>query len=126
MKQHVWIVFVACVGCIPGSRPEHVYTEDEAIAAITKRRGGSVEVDENTPGRPVVGVIVSPYAGDADLVCLKAFPHLRRLKLPPEMTDVGLKEVAGLKELEELELPSDSDHGRRDEGTGRVNAIEEA
>lgn len=74
----------------------------EAIAEIRKR-GGTVDVDENSPGHPAISVrIVGCRALDGDLVLLASLPLLRNVHLGHGMSKAGLVHVAGLTHVEKL------------------------
>jgi len=78
---------------------------DRAVAAVEKL-GGTVEVDETRPGRPVVGVDLSRSAAtDADLVLLEALPDLEVLDLRlTSIGDAGVAHLRGSKALRFLNL----------------------
>lgn len=73
--------------------------ESEAI-------GGSVEIDDRLPERPVVSVDFRGYeATDANLEHLRRFTHLKTLDLyRARITDAGLKHLEGLTRLKVLDL----------------------
>lgn len=86
----------------------------KAIAEIVKR-GGTVTVDEKSPGKPVIEVrFVVGNADDTDdtsdaadsaLPFLMGMNQLRKLDLDRNaVTDTGLKNLAGMKRLRELHL----------------------
>jgi hypothetical protein len=56
-------------------------TEQEAIATLERLGVETLERDATIPGRPVVVLSLWCKAGDADLVCLSALPHVRWLSL---------------------------------------------
>ena len=76
------------------------------VAAAMGKLGGQVNRDEAAPGRPVVHVLLpNNVATDADLVFLAALPRLRTLGLKfCQVTDAGLKALAGHQHLEWLDL----------------------
>lgn len=80
-------------------------TKEQAIAAI-KKLGGSVTVDEETPGKPVVKVYLrGTKVTDTDLVYLKGLTNLRQLSLyDTNVTDAGLVHLKGLTKLRTLSL----------------------
>jgi Leucine-rich repeat (LRR) protein len=92
-------------------------TEEEAVKAI-KQLGGSVEVNENAPDRPIVRVdLCYTKVTDAELRKLKALKHLQCLLLDnTSVTDAGLKELKKLKNLEMLILgtPQVTDAGLKE------------
>jgi hypothetical protein len=87
-------------------------SEARAVEAV-KKLGGTVSRDEKAPGKPVVGV---SFAGSTELTdkglkevagALAALKDLKWLDLSrTQVTDTGLKEVAGLKGLQKLRLPA--------------------
>ena len=83
--------------------------EAKAIAAIEKL-DGSVTFDENSPGRPVIGVNLCGYespvkAGDAVMEHIKGLNQLRDLDLSgTRVTDAGLSNIKGLSRLQRLVL----------------------
>jgi hypothetical protein len=92
-------------GLTTGGRAEPPNARDRAVAAIEKL-GGTVEVDETRPGRPVVGVDLSRSSiTDADLVLLKALPELEVLDLRlTSIGDAGVARLDGTKALRFLNL----------------------
>src|SRR3954454_25115856 len=82
--------------------------EAEAVAAL-KKLGGTVLHADNNPAKPVRSVYLpGPKVTDADLKLLAALPQLQVLKLDAakNVTDEGVKELAGLKQLTDLGLGS--------------------
>src|SRR5262249_36025460 len=80
--------------------------EAEAVKAI-KKLGGSVERDDELPGKPVVEVYLGTKTTDKDLKVLTEFKQITLLYLgTAKVTDVGLKEVKRLKQLTHLSLGS--------------------
>ena len=75
---------------------------------MLKRVGGSVEVDENCAGKPIVavGLQSSQSVTDLDLADLRDLKQLRVLTLAfdGKITDAGLPYLAGLTNLQELNL----------------------
>src|SRR5262249_13199793 len=68
-------------------------TQEEALAKI-KERGGKVEIDGNSPGRPVTVVLSDQKFTDADLTLLKEIPNLHTVALGgAAISDAGLKEL---------------------------------
>jgi endonuclease YncB( thermonuclease family) len=69
-----------------------------------------VRYDESKPGRPMIAIQFRPNTiekvGDNDLARLEVFTNLRSLDVPsaPKVTDAGLKHLAGLRPLVELNL----------------------
>jgi endonuclease YncB( thermonuclease family) len=93
---------------LPGE-PGETTAQREALGAL-KMFDPIVTFDESKPGRPVVAVQFRPNTvkkvGDDHLARLKGFPNLRSLDIPsaPKITDAGLKHLAGLNRLVELNL----------------------
>jgi len=89
----------------PTSNPAEAQAET-AVRAL----GISITRDESLPGRPVIAASLDSHVRhfeDADVASLKAFKSLRKLSLPfANITDAGLKELADLKDLQELDLSS--------------------
>src|ERR1700736_4569870 len=79
--------------------------QDRPIAEIQKV-GGSVELDEHAPDKPLVAVDIHGSDGaDALLRRLENQTQLRRLDLGgTDVTDAGLAPLSALTELEELNL----------------------
>jgi hypothetical protein len=76
----------------------------KAVEAV-KRLGGTVRVDEKRPGKPVVAASFPGTATDADLKVLAGLKDLQTLDLTfSQVTDAGMKELTGLKGLKELHL----------------------
>ena len=101
------VAFVCALvaGGAAAGRAEPPSARDRAVAAIEKL-GGTVEVDETRPGRPVVGVDLSRSAvTDADLVLLEALPDLEVLDLRlTSIGDAGVARLEGTKALRFLNL----------------------
>jgi Leucine-rich repeat (LRR) protein len=79
--------------------------EEKVIAAITKLQG-QISRDEDKAGQPVVYVkLQGTKVTDAGLKDLAALKQLRNLDLnSTKVTDAGLKDLAALKQLETLDL----------------------
>jgi Leucine-rich repeat (LRR) protein len=79
--------------------------EDKAVNAIEKLNG-KITRDQKAKGKPVIGVYLSgPDVTDAGLKHLAGLKRLQNLKLyGTKVTDAGLKELAGLKRLLHLSL----------------------
>ena len=79
--------------------------KEQAIVAIKKLRG-RITVDEKSPGKPVVQVLlVGTHVTDAGIVHLKGLPKLQRLRLSfTKVSDAGLACLKGLTDLEMLVL----------------------
>jgi len=93
---------------LPGE-PGETRVQREALEAL-RRFDPVVTHDESKPGRPVIAIRFRPNttekAGDDDLARLKTFPNLRSLDVPsaPKVTDAGLRHLAGLDRLVELNV----------------------
>lgn len=93
---------------LPGESGETT-AQREALAALAPF-DPVVTHDESKPGRPVIAVRFransARKADDRDLARLKSFPNLRLLDIPsaPNVTDAGLKHLAGLDRLVELDV----------------------
>ncbi len=79
--------------------------QERAVQAI-KKLGGTVTQDEKAPGRPVIGVrLDGSTLTDAGLKELAGFKQLQSLSLSgTKVTDAGLKQLAGLTQLQTLML----------------------
>src|SRR5262249_54974808 len=78
--------------------------EDKAVKAIEKL-GGSITRDEKTKGKPIVGVdLGDTTVTDPGLKELAGLKQLQTLYLGTKVTDAGLKHLAGLKQLHSLYL----------------------
>jgi len=87
MKIHcitaAMLVLAVAVQAAAKDKAKPASTQKQAIAAI-KKLGGSVTVDEKSPGKPVVGVaLFGTQITDAWLVHLKGLTNLKSLILPP-------------------------------------------
>jgi internalin A len=78
---------------------------EKAIAAI-KKASGKITVDENSPGKPVVGLILTGFpVNDAVMKHLKGLTQLRTLDLRyARFTHAGLEYMKGLTQLRALDL----------------------
>jgi hypothetical protein len=97
-------------------------TEEQAVTLITKL-GGSVDKDEKAKGNPVylVNLRDNTEITDADLACLKAFPHLQYLDLSnTKTTDAAIPHLVGLKELKNLNL---ADTALTDAGLAKLKVL---
>jgi internalin A len=85
--------------------PEPDTEPERAIAAI-KKACGRVTIDENRPGKPVVGVRLTGFpVNDGVLSRLKGLTQLRSLELQcAQITDAGLESLKGLTQLQTLNL----------------------
>ena len=98
------------------------FTEEQATALITKL-GGTVQTDEKAKGNPVflVNLRDNTEVTDADLACLKAFPHLQYLDLSnTKITDAVVPHLVDFKELKNLEL---SDTALTDAGLAKLKVL---
>jgi hypothetical protein len=90
-----------------GDRPlEALSAPQQADLTAIEALGGDYEVDEDSPGDPVVSItLAESRATDADLARLKSFPKLKGLNLSSTaVTDAGLAHLEGLGELQFLDL----------------------
>src|SRR5262245_6023642 len=83
-------------------------SESEALAALTPF-GAVATNDRSQPGSPIVRLVFPPNTpkkmSDDDLVHLQGLPRLRSLDLGAQpLTDAGLKQIAALTDLQELNL----------------------
>jgi Leucine-rich repeat (LRR) protein len=90
----------------PASSPAQSTPEEKKAIAAIEKLGGKVTYDPNRPGKPAIGV---SFAGtkvtDAGLKELPGLRNLTTLSLgDTKVTDEGLKNLAGLKDLSELDL----------------------
>jgi hypothetical protein len=86
-------------------QPHGASAQEDDLDAI-EEMGGEYDVDEGSPGTPVVRVSFSGKpVGDAALVRLKNLPQLRTLELgSTRITDAGLTNLKGLTSLQTLDL----------------------
>jgi hypothetical protein len=79
--------------------------EDHAVKAIEKLNG-RITRDQKAKGKPIIGVYLSGTdVTDGELKELAGLKQLQNLKLyGTKVTDAGLKELAGLKRLKHLSL----------------------
>lgn len=88
------------LGFVAAGSPATPREQDDAGAAI-KKLGGTVEIDDQKPGKPVIKVdLHETKITDTDLGLLKSLPELRHLDL--RLTKIGDAGVVQLKELKEL------------------------
>jgi Leucine-rich repeat (LRR) protein len=85
--------------------PDFADGRDGALAEISKL-GGAIELDENSPGKPVVRLnLTGKLVSDIDLVHLGGLAQLRALELSQtQVTDAGLARLIGLTKLRQLDL----------------------
>jgi hypothetical protein len=85
--------------------PARDVIEERAVQAI-QRLGGKVIRDEKAPGKPVIAVFLrTPAMTDAGLKELAELKQLRELDLTgSRVTAQGLKELAGLQQLQTLHV----------------------
>jgi RNA polymerase sigma factor (sigma-70 family) len=79
--------------------------QERAVAAV-RRLGGTVEVDEKSPGKPVIGIsLLNTRVSDQDLELLRGLTRLRSLNLDnTPVTNAGLEHLQGLTGLHTLDL----------------------
>jgi hypothetical protein len=84
---------------------ESAKSDQEIISEIEKLRG-SVGVDEDKPGKPIVAVaLYCTKVTDTWLSNLRALPTLEDLCLSnTKVTDAGLIHLSGMKQLQGLDL----------------------
>jgi endonuclease YncB( thermonuclease family) len=90
---------------LPGETTE----SEEAVLAQFKEEKPAVYRDDTKPGRPVVRIVFLPNSNkkvtEAGLGQLKNLPNLRSVDLGSQgVTDGGLKHLATLRQLEELNI----------------------
>ena len=131
MRRYIGVLVVCAASALLVAAEDRSADEQKAIDAVTKM-GGKITVDEHAPGKPVVGVklgrmpvmgaglkasriwlgdptrVVLGFTGvtDAGLKELAALKRLQELNLScaAQVTDAGLKELAALKSLQSLNL----------------------
>jgi hypothetical protein len=81
-------------------------SEQEQAVARIKKLGGKVEVDDKSPGKPVIRVdLHGTRVTDADLVHLTALTQLQKLNLGwTQVGDAGLEHLKDLTKLQRLVL----------------------
>jgi cytochrome c peroxidase len=81
-------------------------TEREQIIAKIEKLGGKVEVDDKSPGKPVITVnLHGTKVTDDDLKHFKALPQLQKLNLGwTQIGDAGLEHLKDLTKLQRLVL----------------------
>ena len=77
--------------------------EDEA-AKLIEAAGGSVVRNPGQPGKPVIGVVLPPKTGNAELKALATFKTLLAVSAHCPFTDATATEVAERKTLVQLVL----------------------
>src|SRR4051812_31514294 len=102
------VLTLACGLAVAGlpARADDVNSASDALAAL-KAFGAVVTADRGQPGAPVIRLIIPPNSpkklSDPDLALLKWLPKLRALDLGTQpLTDAGLKHLAALADLQEL------------------------
>jgi hypothetical protein len=87
-------------------QPAKPTADQTAAGAEIAKLGGRVEVDEESPDHPVVGVFLATgHVTDANLECLRGLTQLEELYLEgAKVTDAGLKHLKGLTHLQVLDL----------------------
>jgi len=100
------LVGVFLVAIQPMLRAQDGKAKQEWAIAEIKKLGGKVEVDINSPDRPVVGVnFKHTKVIDASLEHLKGLTRLEKLYLKDtQVTDEGMIYIKGLTNIEVLEL----------------------
>ena len=80
---------------------------DKKLEALVKKHFGSVERDDDQPGKPIVGVDIgsSDELTDADLKVVAQVKSIKYLSVhKTKVTDAGLKELASLTAMTHLHL----------------------
>ncbi len=106
-----WVLAFAVTAC------GQSHTSSTEIKQWILEQGGEFDVDFNLPGQPVVAVRLDRTRGidpgftpdslfDKDLKRLNGLPYLESLTLEnrPAFTDAGLRYIAGIESLVELDL----------------------
>jgi hypothetical protein len=96
--------------------------EQKAVSAL-QDIGAQIEIDEQSPGRPVIGVFLSESdVTDGGLIHIRDFPSLVKLDLNlTAITDRGLVHLQGLTTLRELFLHNTQ---VRDRGLAYLRGLE--
>ena len=104
MFRIVPVALAVLVLCL-GSSARAADAEDKAVAFVEKL-GGEVTRDEKAPGKPVVTVTLAfTDVTDVGVKELAALKNLTTLSLRlTQVTDAGVKELAALKNLTTLHL----------------------
>src|SRR5262249_23951953 len=104
MRRYI-AVLAACAAALFVAAEDRSAEETKAIDAVVQL-GGKITVDEDAPGKPVVGVSLKRCRiTAADLACLEELPKLRELDLTlTDVTDAGLEHLNGLTNLQTLDL----------------------
>jgi hypothetical protein len=95
------------IGLLVLTMPGFTRADETSAVAALEKRGATILYVENKPGNPVDSVYLpGPEVTDGDLKHLASFGKLKVLKLDSAtgITDAGLKELAGLKGLQDLGL----------------------
>jgi len=92
--------------CGPKVCAQSQNSEQERAIARIEKLGGKVEVDDKSPGKPVIKVdLHGTKVTDDDLKHLKALTQLQKLNLGwTDVGDAGLEQLKGLTELQTLVL----------------------
>jgi len=113
-------MYLACalfVAMNPALRAEPASTtpiSDEQVIKNILDRGGKVTRDENAKDKPVTEIVLdNKKFGDADLRLVKRFNSLGLLILwGSEVTDDGMKELAGMKSLHTIIIDTEWSTGQ--------------
>jgi hypothetical protein len=103
-RTSVIVLVLGLAGCAGRLGPE---SERDAVVAAIENLQGSVEYDEESSDRPIVGVDFWDrfWVTDADLEVLKNVTSLQRLiVVGTKVTDAGLEHLKGLTSLQALNL----------------------
>src|SRR5262249_20107169 len=96
---------IGAIGC--GQPDRHTDSEKEQCIKTIKELKGTVEIDENLPGKPVVRVRLMAAEGDVTkaLPCLQTLTELRELNIGiTNLDDAGLASLSSLNNLRRLDL----------------------
>lgn len=119
-KAHKYVpvlLTICCVLVFAATARGQSDTRRTEIKQWILKQGGEFDVDANLPGEPVVAVRLDRTRGidpgftpdsliDRDLKRLNGLPHLQSLTLEnrPALSDAGLRYIAGIESLVELDL----------------------
>ena len=107
MNQMTLAPLLVCSLLMPSAWGQQGDAEQQRAIAEIRKLGGTIQRDETKPGSPVVDVFLrGPDVTDVDLVHLEGLKGLKRLDLhATHVTDAGLPSE-GLSGLEDLVLSS--------------------
>ena len=98
--------FALCLVLIAATVLASPDASQEKIVSDIRRLGGTVELDDSRPDKPIVAVRVDRFEdADAVIKCVKTLTALRELSVTyGGITDVSLRQLSGLTELRTLDL----------------------